>query len=69
MGLRLHQDMKNTLIAIGRNPTSFTIRHGKTRLANFEVFPYAVHFFISIDTVIITGFIHTSRHQDTGKKR
>jgi len=71
LGKRLNVDMKNTLRKIERNPTSFAIRYKNVRLANFEIFPYAAHFYIDSDsnTVFIFGFIHISRHPDTTNDR
>lgn len=71
LGLKLQADMKTTLLKIARNPTSFAMRYLDLRLANFVVFPYAVHFYIDENnsTVFITAVVHTSRHPDFNKKR
>ena len=71
LGKRFVEDMKKTLVAISNNPTSFAIRYLDYRLANFHVFPYAVHFFIveNKSLVIVTAFLHTSRHPDTNRQR
>lgn len=70
LGLRLQADMKSTILLVASNPTSFAIRYFDLRLANFDVFPYAIHFYIDDlnDTVYITGIVHTSRHPDFPKK-
>ena len=71
LGKRFVVDMKQTLIAIERNPTSFAIRHKSFRLANFSIFPYAAHFFIDEEshTIFIFAVLHTKRHPDTGSNR
>lgn len=71
LGKRLTAYMKKTLLDIARNPTSFAIRYRHLRLANFEIFPYAAHFFIDepSNTVFIAAFLHSKRHPDTAKKR
>lgn len=71
LGKRFTSDMTTTLRKIAMNPTSFAIRYKVIRLANFDTFPYAAHFYIDDknDTVYITAILHTSRHPDTPKDR
>lgn len=63
LGERLTADMTTTLRKIAMNPTSFAVRYKISRLANFDTFPYAAHFYINeeTDTVYITAILHTSR--------
>ena len=66
LGKRLNQDMAATLRKIANNLTSFSIRYKQIRLAHFDTFPYAAHFYIDDTnaTVYITAILHASRHPD-----
>ena len=44
LGLRLNQDMAATLRKIADNPTSFSVRYKKVRLAHFDQFPTPLTF-------------------------
>jgi plasmid stabilization system protein ParE len=71
LGKRFVDDMKNTLVNVADNPTSFAIRRQNLRLSNFKTFPYAAHFFINPedDTVFIIAILHTKRHPNTSSTR
>jgi plasmid stabilization system protein ParE len=71
LGKRLTADMTDTLRKVAINPTSFAVGYKVIRLANFETFPYAAHFYIDDknDTVFIIAILHSSRHPDTFKDR
>ncbi len=68
---RFTADMAATLRKLARNLTAFAIRYKQTRLANFDTFPYAAHFYVDdkSDTVFVLAIMHTSRHPDTPKNR
>lgn len=71
LGKRLNADMARTLRKVARNPTSFAVRYEMVRLANFDTFPYAAHFYIDAakSMVIVLAIMHTSRHPDAPKNR
>jgi plasmid stabilization system protein ParE len=71
LGKRLTADMVTTLRKVSRNPKSFAVRYKTIRLANFDTFPYAAHFYIdkATDTVFIVAIMHTSRHPAIAKSR
>ena len=71
LGKRLTEDMARILRKIASNPTSFAVRYKVIRLANFDTFPYAAHFYIDDkkDTVFIIAIFHTSRDPDAHKDR
>ncbi len=71
LGKRLTSDMTNTLQSISANPKAFAIRYKDFRLANFDIFPYAAHFYIdeSSQAAYITAILHTSMHPDIGRNR
>lgn len=71
LGKGLNQDMAVTLRKIADNPTNFSVRYKQVRLAHFDTFPYAAHFYIedNSDTVYITAILHNRRHPDTPNDR
>lgn len=64
-------DMKQTLRSIEMNPYSYAVRYQNIRLANFPVFPYAVHFIIDdlLGKVYVIAFLHTKRNPNTTQER
>ena len=64
-------DMVKTLRQIARNPSAFAIRYKNIRLANFETFPYAVHFYILENDalIVVIAILHTSRNPNFSKTR
>lgn len=71
LGKRLNQDMAATLGKITNNPNSFSVRYKQIRLAHFDTFPYAAHFYIDKinDTVYIIAILHNRQHPDTPNDR
>ncbi len=64
LGNRFNEDIKNTLLKIAINPTSYAIRFAQNRKANIEKFPFGIFFYIdsSIDLVFVTSVMHDSRN-------
>jgi len=50
---RFSQQVKITMGQIRSWPTAHAVRYKDVRIANVAVFPYAVHFIIEADTVIV----------------
>jgi plasmid stabilization system protein ParE len=71
LGKRLTADMAKTIKSITANPRAFAIRYDEYRVANFDTFPYAAHFFVDEEAhrVCVVAIVHTSRHPDTAKDR
>jgi hypothetical protein len=71
LGKRLSVDMAKTIKSITINPKAFAVRYDDYRVANFETFPYAAHYFVDDVTfsVYIVAVIHTSMHPDTPRRR
>jgi hypothetical protein len=66
---RFAQSVKDTLIRIRANPFAFAIRYKNVRIAHTETFPYALHFYLSADTLIITAVIFQGRNPLIAKSR
>ena len=62
LGRRFYMDIKRQLSAIAKNPFSRAIRYNDIRLAVLDKFPYAAHYNIADDFVIVLGII--SMHMD-----
>jgi hypothetical protein len=63
-----HQ-LQITITKIRALPTAHAVRYKQVRIANLPVFPYAVHFLIETDFVIILAIHHTAIDPDKWKKR
>jgi len=55
---RLIQQIKITMEQIRSVPTAHANRYKDVRIANVAVFPYAVHFIIETDAVIVLAVHH-----------
>lgn len=57
---RFTQPVKITMEQLRSLPAANAIRYRDVRIANVAVFPYAVHFIIGMDTVIVLAVHHTA---------
>jgi plasmid stabilization system protein ParE len=63
LGKRFTKDLRNTLLSIARNPTSYAVRYAQNRKANLDIFPYGVFFLIdNIDSIVyVIAVMHNAR--------
>lgn len=57
---RFTQQVKITMQQVKALPTAYAVRYKNVRIANVPVFPYAVHFIIQTNTIIILAVHHTA---------
>jgi len=57
---RLSQQINISIERIGENPFAHAIRYKEVRIANINIFPYAVHYLIDEHIVIIVAIHHTA---------
>lgn len=57
---RFSQQVKITMEQIRSWPTAHAVRYKDVRIANVAVFPYAVHFIIEADTIIVLAVHHSA---------
>jgi plasmid stabilization system protein ParE len=64
LGKEFFTDLKDDLLRIRRNPSSFSVRYDEVRWVSMKRFPYAIHFTIADQKgpVIIQAVL--SHHQD-----
>jgi len=67
--LKFTQQLKFSVEQIRTTPYSHTLRYKNVRIANLKVFPYAVHYFIENDTIIIIAVHHAAISPDKWKNR
>ena len=66
---RFAKSVKASIEKICIHPTAFSIRYKTTRIVHTEKFPYAIHFFIKEDSVIITAIIFNRRDPQITRER
>lgn len=66
---RLALQVKLSIERIRQTPFAYTIRYQEVRIANVNVFPYAIHYFLQEDTVIIIAIHHTALNPEKWKDR
>ena|ERR1700761_8926738 len=58
---RFASAVKATITRVQKQPTQFAIRYKNVRVAHTNKFPYAVHFFVDNDIIVITAIIYGGR--------
>ncbi len=66
---RFAQCVKDTIVRIRSNPYAFAIRYKNVRIAHTDTFPYALHFYVDNDTIIVTSIIFQGRNPLIAKNR
>jgi hypothetical protein len=69
LGNRFAKSIKDTIGRIQTNPYAFAIRYKDVRIAHAENFPYALHFYLHDDVVVITAIIFQGRDPLIAKNR
>ncbi len=66
---RFAMAVKDSILQILKNPGAYAIRNKNVRIAHTATFPYAIHFFVEEDTIIITAIIYDRRDPAITMKR
>lgn len=66
---RFTQAVKTTIVDLQKHPTFYAIRYKNIRVAHTSKFPYAVHFFIDNDLIVITAIIYGGRDPNMAFER
>lgn len=66
---RFSKAVKIAISQLLKNPGAYTVRYKNVRIVHVEKFPYAIHFFIKDDSVIITAIIYDRRDPYINMKR
>ena len=59
---RFHKDFKKTIDIIESNPLLYQIRYRNIRIANFNNFPYSVHFIVKNELIFVLTILHQKRY-------
>lgn len=57
LGKRFYQDVKRQFSAVSKNPFSRAVRYSDIRFAVLDKFPYAAHYSVEANLVIVQGVI------------
>jgi hypothetical protein len=66
---RFSQAVKAAIGQVLKNPGAYAIRYKNIRIIHTDTFPYAIHFFVENDSIIITAIIYNRRDPDVTLKR
>jgi plasmid stabilization system protein ParE len=58
---RFANTVKTTITNLQKHPTLYAIRYKNVRVVHTDKFPYAIHFFIDNDLIVITAIIYAGR--------
>ena len=64
LGVRFRDSFKKSILLIKQNPFLFQIRYDNVRIIFFKTFPYAIHYSIHENSLVIKSIFHTSRNSD-----
>ena len=59
---RFHKDFKKTIDIIESNPLLYQIRYRNIRIANFNNFPYSIHFIVKNELIFVLTILHQKRY-------
>ena len=57
---RLTQQVRLSISRISDAPFAYAIRYNDVRIANVNIFPYAVHYLVKEDSIIVLAIHHTA---------
>lgn len=66
---RFAQAVKDTIVRIRTSPLSYGIRYKNVRIAHTHKFPYALHFYLEENAIIITSIIYQGRNPMIARSR
>lgn len=66
---RFAEEVRSVIRLIGERPLTHAVRYRNVRIANLKVFPYAVHYLVEEDTIVILAIFHTSIDPKKWKNR
>lgn len=69
LGQRFTHVVKQTITNIQDHPTTYAIRYRNVRIAHTHKFPYAIHFFIDNNLIVIIAFIYSGRDPKISSER
>ena len=69
LGNRFALSVKDAIERIQSNPHAFAVRYENIRIAHTESFPYALHFYIDSNRIIITAIIFQGRNPIIAQNR
>ncbi len=58
---RFANAVKNAIIHLQQHPTIYAIRYKNVRVVHTHKFPYAIHYFIDENLIVITAIIYSGR--------
>ena len=59
---RFTNAVKITIINLQKHPAAYAVRYKNVRIAHTDKFPYAIHFFIEGNLIVITAIIYAGRN-------
>lgn len=57
---RFAQQLKITIEQVSLLPTTHAIRYKDVRIANMAIFPYAIHFILETNRIVVLAVHHTA---------
>lgn len=64
LAVRFNDSFKRNIAFITKNPFQFQVRYDNVRIVFFRTFPYAIHYSIYENSIIIKSIFHTSRENE-----
>jgi hypothetical protein len=57
---KLTKEVKKTIGHLRETPFACAIRYKNIRIANLNIFPYPIHYFLREETVVVIAIHHTA---------
>ena len=58
---RFSNAVKKTIANLQKHPIRYAIRYKNIRIAHTDIFPFAIHYFIENDLIVIIAIIYAGR--------
>jgi len=64
LAIRFNDSLKKSISILKKDPLLFQIRYDNIRIIFLKIFPYAIHYAVYDDCVVIKSIFHTSRDSE-----
>ncbi|CAM3472462.1 type II toxin-antitoxin system RelE/ParE family toxin [Flavobacterium chungbukense] len=64
LAIRFNDSFKKSIAIIQNDPFLFQLKYDNIRIIFFKTFPYAIHYSIYENSIVIKSIFHTSRNSE-----
>lgn len=65
LAIRFNDSFKESMVTLKKNPLLFQVKYDTVRIVFLKTFPYAIHYSIYENYIVIKSIFHTSRDSES----